>query len=580
MPVPVGMPMTGVALERPLPEMPKPRTKTFVDPVQAEMNLFPGEYELPPLTLLSDPPATRYVMTVEEKDRLSRKIEQTLAQFRVEVEVVEVIQGPVITRFALKVAPGVRVSRILALESELAMAMKAHHVRILAPIPGQSAVGVEVPNKRANAVMLKELLECDEFQEHKSTLAFTLGKNLAGEPVVCDLAAMPHLLIAGATGSGKSVCLNTIIASFLYRNTPDRIKFVMIDPKRVELSIYQEIPHLIAPVVTDTRKASSALAWCVEQMEARYKRLAEIGVRNIDGYNALADDGEPGRKASDPLALPYMPHVVIIIDELADMMLVARNEVEEYVIRLAQMARAVGMHLIISTQRPSVNVITGIIKANFPSRIAFQVSSKVDSRTILDMNGAEALMGRGDMLYSPGGVKPFRLQGAYVSDAEVERLADYIREQDKARYEKEDFEARPTPAERAKAQRGFEIDGERGEDDAEADDGGIDGDAIDGTGGMDLEMLAARGRAGEAPLKPCDFDALNDEELYDMALKLILQSRKASVSYIQRRMKIGYARAGRIMDLMEERGIVGPYQGSKPRNLLVDPEEYLNNTHA
>ena len=551
----------GVAMERPLPQPVERRSERPPEPVQPEMNLFPNEFQLPSLSLLADPPSTRYVMSESEKEQLSRKIEQTLAQFKIEVEVIEVIQGPVITRFALKVAPGVRVNRILQLESELAMAMRAHHVRILAPIPGQSAVGVEVPNKNPNTVTLKELLATDEFQNHKSPLAFALGKNIAGEAVVCDLAQMPHLLIAGATGSGKSVCLNTIIASLLYRNKPDRIKFIMVDPKRVELSIYQAIPHLTAPVVTEPRKAAAALAWCVEQMEERYKRLAEVGVRNIDGYNALATSKEPNKKLMGR-ELKYMPHVVIIIDELADLMMVAKNEVEEYIIRLAQMARAVGMHLILATQRPSVNVITGIIKANFPSRIAFQVSSKVDSRTILDLNGAEALMGRGDMLYSPGGVKPFRLQGAFVSDAEVERLADYIREQEKVRYEKEDFEVKPTPAERAKAHRDIDDDGSGDEVDYDAGEGGPG-------------PMAVRGRAGDAPLKPGDLESLSDEDLYEMALQLVLESRKASVSYIQRRMKIGYARAGRIMDLMEERGIVGPYQGSKPRELLVDPREYL-----
>ena len=376
---------------------------------------------------------------------------------------------------------------------------------------------------------------------------------------------MPHLLIAGATGAGKSVCLNTIIASLLYRNTPDKVKFVMVDPKRVELSIYQAIPHLIAPVVSETKKAAAALAWCVEQMEQRYRTLAEIGVRNLDGYNAILNDRQPNKK-SIGRDLKFMPHIVIIIDELADLMMVAKNEVEEYIIRLAQMARAVGIHLILATQRPSVNVITGIIKANFPSRIAFQVSSKVDSRTILDANGAESLLGRGDMLYSPGGAKPFRIQGAFVSDAEVERLADFIRDQEKARYEKEDFEVRPTPAERAKANLTLE------------EDGASLSEHFDDDTGQPIAM-ASRGRAGagafNSPLPPGDLDALSDEELYNMALRLVLESRKGSVSYIQRRMKIGYARAGRIMDMMEEQGIVGPYLGSKPRDVLVDPAEYL-----
>lgn len=533
-------------------------------PVQSELALFPAEYQLPPLELLSAPPDTIFEMSEEHKQSLSRKIEQTLEQFKVHVEVAEVVQGPVITRFALKVAPGVRVNRIQNLDSELSMALKAQHVRILAPIPGQSAVGIEVPNKRPNPVMLKELLDSEAFRKAKSPLSFALGKNIAGEPIICDLTQMPHLLIAGTTGSGKSVCLNSIIASMLYRNKPNDMKFVMIDPKRVELSIYQAIPHLIAPVVCETRKAAAALAWCVEQMEQRYHKLASVGVRNIDGYNELLR--HPTKKSLGQPLEP-MPHIVVIIDELADLMMVARNEVEEYVIRLAQMARAVGMHLIIATQRPSVNVITGIIKANFPSRIAFQVSSKVDSRTILDMNGAEALMGRGDMLYSPGGVKPFRLQGAFVADAEVERLADFIREQEKARYQKEDFEAKPTPAERAKAQ----IQGQETFEDLE----GNERDAAVAPGERRLHgEIPVQGRASEAPLTPADMESLSDEDLYEMALHLILESRKASVSYIQRRMKIGYARAGRIMDLLEDRGIVGPYQGSKPRDLLVDPSEY------
>lgn len=548
---------------------------------QPELDLFPSHYELPSLNLLADPPDTNYSMSEAEQDRLSRQIEQTLEQFKIAVQVVEVTQGPVVTRFALHVAPGIKVSRILALESDLALALKAQHVRILAPIPGQAAVGIEVPNKRTNPVMLKELMECDELMRSKAPLAFPLGKNVSGEPVVADLAKMPHILIAGATGAGKSVCLNSIIAAMLFRNPPDRVKMIMIDPKRVELSIYQAIPHLLAPVVAEPRKAAAALAWAVEQMETRYKLLAELNVRNIDGYNAIVNDRQPNKKAMGR-DLKYMPHIVVVIDELADLMMVAKNEVEEYIIRLAQMARAVGIHLIVATQRPSVNVITGIIKANFPTRIAFRVSSKVDSRTILDTNGAEALLGRGDMLYSPGGVKPFRLQGTFVSDAEIESLADAIRAQEKARYVKEDFDVLPTPAERAKAQLMQSALGSLAspaeddladewadrEDQIERDE--LE-DAAEGPG-----ALAVRGRAGAPPLPPGDLDALSDEDLYDIALRLVLESRKASVSYIQRRLRIGYARAGRLMDLMEEQGIVGPYQGSKPRDIVVDPAEYLN----
>ncbi len=553
----------------------KPAPPPILKPDDQPQFEFPKVFTLPPLDHLADPPPAVYRMTQEEAEEISRKIEQTLLQFKIEVEVVEVVQGPTVTRFAMRIAPGIRVSKILALENDLALALRAQQVRILAPIPGQAAVGIEVPNRQTNGVYLKELLESDAFKRSKSPLAFALGKNISGEAVIADLAQMPHVLIAGATGAGKSVCLNTIIASLLFRNTPDKVKFVMIDPKRVELAIYQAIPHLIAPVVCEPRKAAAALAWTVEQMENRYKLLAEIGVRNIDGYNAIVNDKQPNKKAMGR-ELKYMPHIVVVIDELADLMMVAKNEVEEFIIRLAQMARAVGIHLIVATQRPSVNVITGIIKANFPSRIAFRVSSKVDSRTILDMNGAQALLGRGDMLYSPGGVKPFRIQGAYVADEEIERLADYIRSQEKARYEKEDFEAQPTAAQRAKAQLMMSISSATQNRDVDNDNDGEDSSDLDAlTGAESLPNLPTAGRVNAIPLPPADMENLSDEDLYDVALKLVLESRKASVSYIQRRLKIGYARAGRVMDMMEENGIVGPYQGSKPRDLIVDPAEYM-----
>jgi len=354
---------------------------------------------------------------------------------------------------------------------------------------------------------------------------------LTGEPIICDLAEMPHLLIAGATGSGKSVCLNSIIVSMLMRMRPDQVKFVMVDPKRVELSNFQNIPHLLAPVVVNARKAAGALSWVLQIMDERYKMMEQLHVKNIQAYNATVADAleEGGGDGLHPLY-----RIVVVVDELADLLLVARTEVEEAIQRLAQMARAVGIHLILATQRPSVNVITGVIKANFPTRIAFRVASKVDSGTILETKGAEALLGRGDMLYAPGGGHIYRVQGAFVSDPEVERLADMIREQGEAQYEKEDFvEARP---EKKGKRRGGDKDDE--------------GDYSSG---------------GE----------LSDEELYLRAIQMILEARQASVSLIQRRLKIGYARAGRLMDLMEEAGIVGPYQGSKPRDLLVDPDEHL-----
>jgi S-DNA-T family DNA segregation ATPase FtsK/SpoIIIE len=383
---------------------------------------------------------------------------------------------------------------------------------------------------------------------------------------------MPHLLIAGTTGSGKSVCLNSIVCSILYRMQPEQVKFIMIDPKRVELNVYRDVPHLLAPVVCEARKASAALTWAVEQMEERYKRLAALGVRNIDGYNAIVRSSEPHPKAIGR-RLEYMPHIVIVVDELADLMLIARNEVEDNVIRLAQMSRAVGMHLIIATQRPSVNVITGIIKANFPSRIAFQVSSKVDSRTILDGSGAEALLGKGDMLFSSGGSqKPVRLQGCYVSDEEVERVADYVRGQQQAQYLKQDFVANKNEEVGNPA---LSLDG------IDADESKVPMPGDDDADDYDFTYQQSRGAGGNgsggersARVAGDDSDSI-DEELFRQAIKLILVHRKASVSMLQRKLKIGFARAGRVMDMIEEAGVVGPSEGSKVREIIVDPDEYL-----
>ncbi|MFH0793694.1 MAG: DNA translocase FtsK 4TM domain-containing protein, partial [bacterium] len=512
---------------------------------QQQLELFPhiGDYELPPLDLLRDPPKLDHRMTREEVLELSGQIEQVLKDFGIEAQVIQVTQGPVVTRFELQPAPGVKISRIVNLENDLAMVLKASQVRILAPIPGKAAVGIEVPNRKTSTVVLKEILATEEFRNHPSPLAFALGKTIAGENCICDLASMPHLLIAGTTGAGKSVCLNSIIVSILYHMSPHHVKFIMIDPKRVELNVFQAIPYLLAPVVSEVRKAAAALNWAVEEMEGRYKTLAAMGVRNIDSYNSIVLSREPHPKAMGR-RLEYMPHIVIVIDELADLMLIARNEVEETVQRLAQMSRAVGIHLLIATQRPSVNVITGVIKANFPSRIAFKVSSKVDSRTILDMNGAEALLGKGDMLYAPGGIpKPIRIQGAYVSEDEVEKVTDFIRERIKAVYLKQDFVPKQEKTDAAESD---QVD----EDDADAEGGAA------APGGLDNEEM-------------------DDDTLYHKALRLILESKKASVSLIQRRMKIGYARAGRLMDMMEDNGVVGPYQGSKPRTLLVEPSELL-----
>ncbi|OQB22847.1 MAG: DNA translocase SpoIIIE [candidate division BRC1 bacterium ADurb.Bin183] len=524
----------------PVIQIPKKITSVIAEPVKEKPTPAPAPrkisdgYKLPSVSLLQDAPPIVGDISEEEIRENCEILEKTLANFGIEVKVIQVTQGPVVTLYAMKPAPGVKVNRIVSLENDLAMALRAIKVRIQAPIPGKDSVGIEVPNRKEQGVYLKEILTCEKMHKARSPLAFCLGKTISGEPFIGDLAKMPHLLIAGATGSGKSVCLNSLIASLLFRQTPDRVKFMLIDPKRVEMSVYQAIPHLMAPVLCEPRKAAAALGWAVEHMEDRYKVLAEVGVRNIDSYNALATSDQPHKKLMGR-EVKYMPHIVIVIDELADLMMIARNEVEEFVIRLAQLSRAVGIHLVIATQRPSVNVITGIIKANFPSRIAFQVSSKVDSRTIIDMNGAETLLGRGDMLFTHAGApKPIRIQGAFVSEEEIEALADFIRAQEKAIYMKEDFK---------------EIEKPKKGESAEGDD-----DLVD------------------LPESP---DNASDEELYKRALELVLRRRKPSVSMIQRCMKIGYARAGRLMDMMEEAGIVGPYQGSKPRDLLVDPDAEL-----
>ena len=543
--------------------------------VQDDLPLF-QPYDLPGLDLLNLPPRVDHRMSKEDIVELSETIERTLGEFGISAQVVQVTQGPTVTRFELQPAPGVKVSKILSLESDIAMCMRAESVRIIAPIPGKGAVGLEVPNRKPTPVFLRELLATDAFMNHRSPLAFALGKTISGEPYICDLAAMPHLLIAGTTGSGKSVCLNSIIVSILFRMTPEKVKFVMIDPKRVELNVYQAIPQLLAPVVSEPRKAAAALSWAVEQMEDRYKRLAALGVRNIDGYNSIACSAEPHPKAMGR-HLEYMQHIVIVIDELADLMLIARNEVEDNIIRLAQMSRAVGMHLIIATQRPSVNVITGIIKANFPSRVAFQVSSKVDSRTILDANGAEALLGRGDMLFSPGGMpKPIRLQGCFVTDQEVERCADFVRQQQRVTYMKQDF---MTQQEKEAALAA--ASGQLAMDGVDADDSEVPMCDEDGDGGYDYSFQQQRrdgkpvGDGGAGSRSSSEDGEAIDEQLFNQAVKLILTYRKASVSLLQRKLKIGFARAGRLMDMVEEAGIVGPNVGSKVREITVDPEEYL-----
>lgn len=551
---------------------------------QSELQLL-QPYQRPHFTILNAPPSVVNALSKEEITEICDRLEKTLAEFNISASVVQVTQGPTVTRYEIQPAPGVKVAKIASLENDIAMCMKAESVRIIAPVPGKGTVGLEIPNKKAKPVFLREMLETDVFLDHKSPLAFALGMTISGEPYICDLAAMPHVLIAGRTGSGKSVCLNSIICSILFRMTPDKVKFLMVDPKRVELNVYQAIPHLLAPVVCEPRKAAAALTWAVEQMDDRYKKLASLGVRNIDGYNAIVQSEKPHPKAMGR-QLAYMPHIVIVIDELADLMLIARNEVEDNIIRLAQMSRAVGMHLILATQRPSVNVITGIIKANFPSRVAFQVSSKVDSRTILDAMGAEALLGRGDMLFSPGGSpKPIRLQGCYVSDQEVEATADWVRSQAKAQYEMEDFLTKKEQEE-LRAQQNLAANDMLAMNGIDADDSAVPmpqggGDDYDYSyqqqrrDGVSIAEALKRGAGTTPGSRSSDEGDQIDEELFLQAARLILTHRKASVSLLQRKLKIGFARAGRVMDMLEERGIVGPNVGSKVREILVDPDEYL-----
>lgn len=469
-------------------------------------------YKAPSPTLLDEPPDEQAGPSKEELLRNAERLKKSLLDFGVEGRIAQVSPGPVITRYEVAPAAGVKVGRISALDKDLALVMKARRVRIQAPIPGKGAVGIEIPNANPAVVYLQEILESEAFQDQRFRLTLALGKTISGEPFCSDLTRMPHLLIAGATGSGKSVCINVLISSLLFRHAPEQLRFIMVDPKVLELTMYNDIPHLLTPVVTEAKRAAEALRWAVSEMEARYRRLADASVRNIADYNrqaAAMEKDVPEEERLDPL-----PYVVIIVDELADLMMVASREVEEPIARLAQMARAVGIHLIVATQRPSVNVITGVIKANFPTRIAFQVASKVDSRTILDVNGAESLLGSGDMLFlPPGRGEPVRIHGAYISTEETERLVKTINEQGFHAEEYDIFE---------------EVE----------------------------EALLA----GEGPR----------DELFDDALRLVVQLGQASVSFLQRRMKIGYARAGRLIDELEAAGIVGPSDGGKAREVLVD----------
>ena len=474
-------------------------------------------YEFPPVQLLREGEKKSVKGGKKAVTDTAAKLQKTLYSFGVSAKVENVSVGPAITRYELKPAEGVRVSKIANLADDIALNLAAETIRIEAPIPGKQAVGIEIPNKENEIVHLRDIIDCSKFIEHKSKLAFALGKDVAGEEVVTDIAKMPHVLIAGATGSGKSVCINTLIASIIYKAKPSEVKLVMVDPKVVELSVYNGIPHLLIPVVTDPKKAAGALAWAVQEMENRYSLFASKNVRDIKGYNEELDKEGSTEK---------LPQIVIIIDELADLMMVSSKEVEDSICRLAQKARAAGMHLVIATQRPSVDVITGIIKANIPSRISFAVSSQVDSRTILDMAGAEKLLGKGDMLFYPAGAaKPTRVQGAFISDKEVEKVVDFVKANGEATYNDDILEQ------------------------------------IEKANSTDKEI--------EEQENDDDTDPLLME-----AIEVVVETGQASTSFIQRRFKVGYARAGRIIDQMEERGIISGFQGSKPREVLMSKERW------
>lgn len=473
-------------------------------------------YTLPPIDLLNRP--SGQAGQNDDLQANSKVLEQALAQFGIEVKVIEVEQGPVITRYELMPAPGVKVNSIASLTDDLALALKAKSIRLIIPIPGKSAIGVEVPNSVSSTVSLRELIECREFHSKKCILPLVLGKTTSGKPLISDLATMPHILIAGSTGSGKTVAVNSIIMGLLYSKTPDELKFVMVDPKMVEMAGYNKIPHMLTPVVTDVRKASHTLNWVVSEMENRYRLLAAVGVRNIQGFNEreLSQSTiEQTEGNDDPNVVPAkLPYIVVVIDELADLMMVAQDKVENAILRLAQLARAVGIHLILATQRPSVDVITGVIKANFPARVSFKVSSKVDSRTVLDVSGAEALIGRGDMLFlRPGEPKPIRGQAPLVVDEEINTVVKYTADQEEPTYH----------ADITKAQEGRTKNG-----------------------------------------------AEEKDELFDEALRIVVETRQASTSNLQRRLRLGYTRAARIIDQMEAEGYIGPAQGAKPRDIYIE----------
>lgn len=505
------------------PKVRRARRKVVENEELPEGYEYPRHYTRPPMDLLDEPEERVIENLAEQLRATSVLLEDTLQTFGIEARVTDVTRGPTITRYELEPAPGIKVARFLALADDIALALKAHRIRVEAPIPGKGRVGIEAPNAERDQVLIRELLESQPFKRGKGKLNLVLGKDITGDVKIADLATMPHLLVAGATGAGKTVCVKALLASLLFKNSPDDLQLILIDPKMVELSIFNDIPHLITPVVIDPKKASIALTWLINEMEERYRLFADLRVRNIEIYNQSVENGEieleDDEEDSESQSLHIvrrLPYIVCVIDELADLMMLARSEVEDCIARLAQLARAVGIHLIIATQRPSVDVLTGVIKANFPSRISFQVSSRVDSRCILDEIGAERLIGMGDMLYLPAGQsKPTRIQGAFVSDEEMNGLINYLKRQAPPQYK----------------------------------------DEIENFGKSKDKL---------------DDIADEPDDLFEDAVQVVMDTGQASISMVQRRLRVGYTRAARLIDMMERKGIVGPHTGSKAREILVD----------